>query len=79
MADADVMRKVIKMNEWPAFEKEDDPNLIQVTEQEVSWLLPQSLASLAGELAAEHEEQDNPATVRLISWVRSVSAFSRPR
>ncbi|MDH0748645.1 hypothetical protein N5D61_20175 [Pseudomonas sp. GD03842] len=67
------------MNEWPAFEKEDDPNLIQVTEQEVSWLLPQSLASLAGELAAEHEEQDNPATVRLISWVRSVSAFSRPR
>ncbi|MFY1667690.1 hypothetical protein [Pseudomonas sp. Pseu.R1] len=67
------------MNEWPAFEKEDDPNLMHVTEQEVSWLLPQSLASLAGELAAEHEERDNPATVRLISWVRSVSAFSRHR
>ena len=67
------------MSEWPAFEKEDDPNLMRVTEQEVSWLLPQSLASLAGELAAEHEQHENPATFRLISWVRSVSTFSRHR
>jgi hypothetical protein len=65
------------MNHWPAFEKEDDPNQYQTSEQEVSWLLPQSLASLAGELAADHEEQDNPATLRLISWVRSVSGLSR--
>jgi len=67
------------MSEWPAFEKEDDPHLTHVTEQEISWLLPQSLASLAGELAADHEQQDNPATLRLINWMRSVSAFSRHR
>lgn len=67
------------MSEWPAFEKEDDPNLFQPTEQEISWLLPQSLASLAGELAASHEEHDNPATLRLISWMRSVSTLSRHR
>ncbi|MDD1963715.1 hypothetical protein NPS29_00110 [Pseudomonas putida] len=67
------------MSNWPAFEKEDDTNQCQTSEQEVSWLLPQSLASLAGELAADHEEQDNPATLRLITWVRSVSTFSRHR
>jgi hypothetical protein len=67
------------MSAWPAFEKEDDPNVCQPSEQEVSWLLPQSLASLAGELASDHEEHDNPATLRLISWVRSVSMFSRHR
>jgi hypothetical protein len=67
------------MSEWPAFEKEDDPNLTHATEQEVSWLLPQSLASLAGELAASHEHHDNPATLRLMSWVRSVSSFARHR
>jgi hypothetical protein len=67
------------MSHWPAFEKEDDPNQCQTSEQEVSWLLPQSLASLAGELAADHEEQDNPATLRLISWMRSVSTFGRDR
>jgi hypothetical protein len=67
------------MSEWPAFEKEDDPNLCHTSEQEVSWLLPQSLASLAGELASDYEEHDNPATLRLISWVRSVSTFSRHR
>ena len=67
------------MSEWPAFEKEDDPNLMHATEQEVSWLLPQSLASLAGELASSHEEHDSPTTLRLIAWVRSVSTFSRHR
>lgn len=67
------------MSEWPAFEKEDHPNLFHATEQELSLLLPQSLASLAGELAASHEEQENPATLRLITWMRSVSTFSRHR
>ncbi len=67
------------MSEWPAFEKEDDPNLFEPTEQEVTWLLPQSLASMAGELASSHEDHENPATVRLITWVRSVSSFSRHR
>ncbi|WP_296181964.1 hypothetical protein [Pseudomonas sp. UBA1879] len=67
------------MSAWPAFEKEDNPKACQPSEQEISWLLPQSLASLAGELASDHEEHDNPATLRLISWVRSVSTFSRHR
>jgi hypothetical protein len=67
------------MSEWPVFEKDDSPVPFQATEQEISWLLPQSLASLAGELAASHEDNDNPATLRLISWVRSVSGFHRPR
>ncbi|SEJ83000.1 hypothetical protein [Pseudomonas sp. NFR16] len=67
------------MSEWPAFEKEDSPGSFQATEQEVSWLLPQSLASLAGELAASHEDNDNPATARLITWVLSVSSFHRQR
>ncbi len=67
------------MSEWPEFEKEDDPNLFEPTEQEMSWLLPQSLASLAGELASSHEEHDNAATLRLITWVRSVSSLNRHR
>lgn len=66
------------MSEWPASEKEDDPHLFPPTEQEISWLLPQSLALLAGELASSHEDTDNPATLRLITWVRSAS-FHRPR
>jgi hypothetical protein len=49
------------------------------TEQEISWLLPQSLASLAGELAASHEHVEHPATLRLISWVRLVSVSGRLR
>ncbi|WP_285423425.1 MULTISPECIES: hypothetical protein [unclassified Pseudomonas] len=67
------------MSEWPAFEKEDSPVSFQTTEQEISWLLPQSLASLAGELAASHEDHENPATARLITWVLSVSSFHRQR
>lgn len=65
------------MNPWPAFEKDETPMPYQATEQEISWLLPQSLASLAGELAASHEPIDTTATVRLFMWVRSVSAFKR--
>lgn len=65
------------MNPWPAFEKEETPMPYQATEQEISWLLPQSLASLAGELAASHEPIHTPATLRLFMWVRSVSAFKR--
>lgn len=67
------------MCEWPALEKDDRPVALQTSEQELSWLLPQSLASLAGELAASHEDNDNPATARLLTWVRSVSTFHRPR
>lgn len=67
------------MNPWPAFEKEETPMPFQATEQETSWLLPQSLASLAGEMAASHEQIDTPATLRLFKWVRSVSGFDRPR
>lgn len=67
------------MNPWPAFEKDETPMPFQATEQEISWLLPQSLASLAGELAASHEHIDTPATQRLFMWVRSVSRFDRPR
>ena len=67
------------MNPWPAFENDETPVPYQATEQEISWLLPQSLASLAGELAANHEPIDNPATLRLFVWVRSVSGFDRPR
>ncbi|MEX6662994.1 hypothetical protein [Pseudomonas sp. W2-17] len=65
------------MNPWPAFEKEETPMPYQATEQEISWLLPQSLASLAGELAASHEPVDTPATQRLFMWVRSIPAFKR--
>lgn len=65
------------MNPWPAFEKEEAPMPYQATEQEISWLLPQSLASLAGELAASHEPVDAPATLRLFMWVRSIPAFKR--
>ena len=69
------------MNPWPAFEKEETPMAYQATEQEISWLLPQSLASLAGELAGElaasHEPVDTPATQRLFMWVRSIPAFKR--
>jgi hypothetical protein len=67
------------MNQWPAFETDETPMPYQATEQELSWLLPQSLASLAGELAASHEPIDTPATLRLFMWVRSVSGFDRPR
>jgi hypothetical protein len=67
------------MNPWPASEKDEAPMLYPATEQEISWLLPQSLASLAGELAASHEHVDHPATLRLISWVRSVSVLGRPQ
>ncbi len=65
------------MNPWPAFEKDETPMPYQATEQEISWLLPQSLASLAGELAAGHEPIDTPATLRLLMWVRSIPAFKR--
>ena len=71
------------MNPWPAFEKDETPMPYQATEQEISWLLPQSLASLAGELAGDmrgsHEHDKHPATLRLFMWVRSVSGFDRPR
>lgn len=65
------------MNPWPAFEKDETPIPYQATEQEISWLLPQSLASLAGELAAGHEPVDTPATLRLFLWMRSASALKR--
>lgn len=67
------------MNPWPASENDEAPMPYPATEQETSWLLPQSLASLAGELAASHEHVERPATLRLISWVRSVSVLGRPR
>ncbi|OCX21137.1 hypothetical protein [Pseudomonas graminis] len=67
------------MNPWPAIENDETPMPYQATEQEISWLLPQSLASLAGELAENHEPIDNPATLRLFMWVRSVSGLDRPR
>lgn len=67
------------MNPWPASEKDEVSMPYPATEQEISWLLPQSLASLAGELAASHEHVERPATLRLISWVRSVSVSGRPR
>ncbi|MFJ3485073.1 hypothetical protein ACIPL1_17040 [Pseudomonas sp. NPDC090202] len=65
------------MSEWPAFEKEDDPNRLESSEQEMSWLLPQSQVSPACELAASREDEASTTTVRLIAWVRSVSAFHR--
>ncbi|WP_296257177.1 MULTISPECIES: hypothetical protein [unclassified Pseudomonas] len=72
------------MSEWPAFEKEDHLDPYPATEQELSWLLPQSMASLAGELAASHQEHDGSATLaligrRLIIWTRSVSSLNRHR
>jgi hypothetical protein len=73
---------VTLMSQWPTLENDEAPIAYQASEQETSWLLPQSLASLAGEWSAEpkgrHEEQDPAARLRLFTWLRSVSGLDRP-
>lgn len=78
------------MSHWPAFERDELPIHYAATERESSWLLPQSLGSLAdelagdvtgewsGERAGDHEVNPNRASNRLFLWIRSVSGFNRP-
>jgi len=78
------------MSHWPALEKDDHPIHYPATERESSWLLPQSLGSLAGELAGDlmgewpgertgdHAVNPNRASNRWFLWIRSVSGFNRP-
>jgi hypothetical protein len=78
------------MSHWPAFEKDEIPLHYPATERESSWLLPQSLGSLAdelagdvtgewsGERAGDHEVNTNRASNRWLLWIRSVSGLNRP-
>jgi hypothetical protein len=78
------------MSHWPTFERDEPLVYYPATEQESSWLLPQSLGSLAGELAGDitgecpddragdHAVNPNRASNRWFLWIRSVSGFNRP-
>ncbi|HEY0287383.1 MAG TPA: hypothetical protein VGC62_10290 [Pseudomonas sp.] len=66
------------MSEWPVVEDEP-PTPFQQTEQEASWLAPQCMCPLSGEILESHQQEERPVSLGFIAWVRTVSVFHRHR
>jgi len=66
------------MSQWPVG-KDEVTTPFQPTEQEASWLAPQCMCPLSGEIPESKQPEPRPVTLGFIAWMRNVSIFHRGR
>jgi hypothetical protein len=68
----------VVMSEWPVG-KEEAPMSFEQTEQEASWLAPQCMCPLSGEVSQSRDPEPRSVTLGFIAWMRTVAVFPRNR